>query len=99
MLDADREIPSPMNAPIQTWWTRGFESPGGFPEAVSVRRVAALSELYVGECAFADVPLAEFHRDNRFHPEEGTPERSYRQRWLTAEDGGGHEEQFWMRMR
>ena len=88
-----------MNAPIQTWWTRGFESPGGFPEAVSVRRVAALSELNVGECAFADVPLAEFHRDNRFHPEEGTPERSYRQRWLTAEDGGGHEEQFWMRMR
>jgi hypothetical protein len=87
-----------MNPHVQTWWTRTNESPGGVPEAVVVRSVPALRDLAVGEATFANAPLDEMKRDDRFHPAPGTPERSYRQRIMTDEPGGGHPREFWMRM-
>jgi len=91
--------PAPMQPILETWWTRAQESPGGIPEAVAVRAVPALRDLAVGECTFADAPLEELRRDDRFHPAPGTPERSYRHRLLTASAGTGREREFWMRMR
>ena len=88
-----------MHPQIETWWTRGPESPGGLPEAVIVRSVHALRDLGLGESTFADAPLEELARDNHFHPAAGTPERSYRHRILTSTSGGGREREFWMRMR
>jgi hypothetical protein len=91
----DSELMQPL---LETWWTRGPESPGGIPEAVLVRLVPALRDLAIGECTFADAPLEEMNHDNHFHPAPCTPERSFRHRILTASEGAGRERECWMRM-